>query len=133
MYKINHIWYNHLIKSSLTPSVTFFPIAWSIIYITIIASFLVFISKGIDEKKFIPIIVFFIQIILNLIWPPIFFIANSLIFSFIIILLLTITIGLNIILFWKHSKIAACFLIPYFLWIIFANYLNFELIRLNMF
>ena len=85
------------------------------------------------KKKFVPIIVFFIQIILNLIWPPIFFIANSLIFLFIIILLLTITIGLNIILFWKHSKIAACFLIPYFLWLIFANYLNFELIKLNMF
>ena len=133
MNNFNLIWYTSLLKSYLTPSAKVFSTAWGIIYFTIIASFLFFISDGINKKKTLPIMVFMIQIILNMIWTPVFFVAHSIILAFIIIILLIITLIINIFLFWKHSKIAACLLIPYLIWIIFAGYLNFEIIRLNSF
>ena len=133
MYIENLHWYNSLIKSYLIPSAKVFTITWGFIYLTILASFLIFASKGINKEKIFPIAVFLIQLILNMIWSPIFFLSHALISAFIITILLTIAIILNIILFWKHSKLAACLLIPYLIWVIFASYLNFELIRLNNF
>ena len=124
-------WYDSLLKSYLTPSANVFIIAWSIIYITIVASFILFISDGIKKEKKVPIFIFLAQIILNMLWSPIFFIAHSVIFAFIIVVLLIITLMFNIILFWKHSKISAILLIPYLLWIIFAGYLNFIILKLN--
>lgn len=131
MLNINYNWYNTLIKSSLTPSGGIFRIVWTIIYLTVIASFIFFISDGIRKEKALAIFVFLIQISLNFLWTPIFFVAHNVNLAFIIIFLLTLTLILNIFLFWKHSKISAYLLIPYLIWVIFAGYLNYIIIKSN--
>ncbi len=131
MFNIDYNWYSMLIKSSLTPSAGSFKIIWVLIYFTVIASFIFFVWNGIRKEKAWGILTFLIQLTLNFLWTPIFFITHDVKLAFIIILLLTISLILNIFLFWKHSKISAILLIPYLIWIIFAGYLNFIILKSN--
>lgn len=127
----NNLWYQTLNKSILTPSGVVFSIVWPILYILMAISVFLYIKEGINKEKIFSLLIFGAQLTLNLLWSPIFFISHNINLAFIIILLLLILVWWNIILFYKTSKLAAYLLAPYFMWLIFAAYLNFEIIRLN--
>lgn len=126
------LWYYSLNKSPLTPPAAVFPIAWTILYIMIALSLFFYIKDGLRQEKIIPLVIFITQIILNLLWTPVFFESHDIKLAFFIIIALIILVFVNIILFYKKSKTAAFLLIPYFLWLIFAAYLNYEIIKLNL-
>ncbi len=128
----NSLWYYSLNKSPLTPPAAVFPIAWTILYIMIALSLFFYIKDGLRQEKIIPLVIFITQIILNLLWTPVFFESHDIKLAFFIIIALIILVFINIILFYKKSKTAAFLLIPYFLWLIFAAYLNYEIIKLNL-
>jgi len=127
----NNLWYQSLNKSALTPPGYVFSVAWTILYILMAISVFLYIKGGINKEKTFALWVFGIQLILNLLWSPIFFGLHNVYLAFGIILLLLILVLWVIVLFHKTSKTAAYLLVPYFLWLIFAAYLNFEIIRLN--
>lgn len=124
-------WYNALNKPFLTPPPNIFPIAWTILYTMIALSAFYFLKNGFSKEKILPFTVFVIQLCLNFAWTPVFFDKHNINGAFLIVILLAVFVLFNIILFYKHSKIAGILLIPYFLWIIFASYLNYGFIRLN--
>ena len=126
------LWYYSLNKSPLTPPAAVFPIAWTILYIMIALSLFFYIKDGLRQEKIIPLVIFITQIILNLLWTPVFFESHNIKLAFFIIIALIILVFINIILFYKKSKTAAFLLVPYFLWLIFAAYLNYEIIKLNL-
>ena len=126
------LWYYSLNKSPLTPPAAVFPIAWTILYIMIALSLFFYIKDGLRQEKIIPLVIFITQIILNLLWAAVFFESHDIKLAFFIIIALIILVFINIILFYKKSKTAAFLLIPYFLWLIFAAYLNYEIIKLNL-
>ena len=128
----NSLWYYSLNKSPLTPPEAVFPIVWTILYIMIAISLFFYIKDGFRQEKIIPLVIFITQIILNLLWTPVFFESHDIKLAFFIIIALIILVFINIILFYKKSKTAAFLLIPYFLWLIFASYLNYEIIKLNL-
>ena len=125
------LWYYALNKSPLTPPAWVFPIAWTILYLMVAISLLFYVKGGLSKDKAIPLLVFSLQIVLNILWSPVFFDSHDINLAFVIILMLIVFVFANIILFYKKSKLSAYLLIPYFLWLIFAGYLNFEIIRLN--
>lgn len=129
MYKSE--WYNNLIKPFLTPPNWIFPIVWSVLYFLIILSLIFYIVADTNLSKKTGYIYFTIQMILNLIWSPIFFILKNIFLALIIVILLNIFIFLTIKNFYSVSKISAILLIPYFLWTLFAVYLNFSYLILN--
>ena len=124
-------WYTELNQPFLSPPTWVFSPVWLILYIMIASSLIIYLAKKYDESKVNDYIWFFAQIILNLLWSPAFFILKNLWFSFSIVVLLDIAVYFTIKNFFKVSKFAAYLLIPYFLWILFATYLNFGLIALN--
>ena len=126
------LWYYSLNKSPLTPPEAVFPIVWTILYIMIAISLFFYIKDGFRQEKIIPLVIFITQIILNLLWTPVFFESHDIKLAFFIIIALIILVFINIILFYKKSKTAAFLLSPYFLWLIFASYLNYEIIKLNL-
>ncbi len=67
---------------------------------------------------------FVTQLILNLLWTPLFFGLHQIAAALITIILMWIFIVLTIREFAKYSKTAAALLIPYLLWVSFATYLN---------
>ncbi len=128
---MNLQWYNTLNKPFLTPPAKIFMPAWMVLYILIFTSLLLYMNAKTTENKTLGYIAFIIQLILNFSWSPVFFQFQNIGLSFIIILLLTISIIVTIIYFSRVSKISAILLIPYLLWVIFAMYLNYGIMKLN--
>lgn len=95
-----------------------FPIAWSILYVLMgISSY--FIS---DNKKLLNI--YKISLVVNLLWPIIFFLFKLKVLAFFWILALILIVGYMMYEFYRENKLSSYLLIPYMLWIIFASMLN---------
>lgn len=124
-------WYNTINKPVLNPPAEIFGPVWAFMYTLIFISFTTFMYAKTDMNKKQGITFFLIQLLLNFSWSPAFFYLHDIKLSFVIIVFLVIFIILTIISFYKVSRISAFLLIPYLLWVSFATYLNFELMRLN--
>ncbi len=127
----NTIWYDNLIKPVLNPPSWIFSPVWIILYGTILAALILYTIKISDRNKLEGYIYFIVQMILNLAWSPIFFYLHNIGLALIVIILLDIAILINIIKFHKVSKLSGLILIPYFLWVLFATYLNISFFILN--
>ena len=126
----NSVWYNNLIKPLFSPPKFLFAPVWAVLYITILISFILFFKEK-NEDKIFGYLYFSLQFFLNLIWSPIFFGLKNIGFASLIIVLLDIFVFLNIKEFYRISKISGLILIPYFIWILYATYLNFGYFVLN--
>ena len=95
-----------------------FPIAWSILYVLMgISSY--FIS---DNKNLLNI--YKINLIVNLLWPIIFFLFKLKVLAFFWILILILIVGYMIYKFYQENKLSSYLLIPYILWLVFTSVLN---------
>lgn len=95
-----------------------FPIVWSILYILMgISSYIVRNNKELMN-------IYKVNLVINLLWPIIFFTLNFKVFGFFGILLLILVVGYMMYKFYNKNKISAYLLIPYLLWLIFASILN---------
>lgn len=114
-------WYKQLNKSNLTPPPIVFSIVWTLLYVSMFASFLVYLKH---QPKPLGIVFFVLQLLLNLSWAPVFFRLKNINLSLIIIILTWIFILLTMIIFYKTSHLSTYLLVPYVLWVSFAIYLN---------
>ena len=127
----NMNWFHSLKKPEFAPPDWVFGPVWSVLYVMIFLSLIFFLRTGGLRYKILPITFFIIQLLLNFSWSYVFFNLQRIDWALIIIALLWITLLITIIMFYKYSKIAAWLLVPYFLWVSFASYLNFDYWRLN--
>ena len=128
----NNSWYANLIQPSFNPPGWLFGIVWTILYFLMgISLYIVWNNKTNLKIKKTVLLIFGIQLILNSLWPILFFGLKSPFFAFIEIIILWITILISIIYFYKISKISGYLLIPYILWVSFASILNFSYMILN--
>ena len=119
-------------KPPLSPPGWLFPVVWTILYVLMgIASYLVFTS-GADRKTVgAALRVYGFQLAVNFLGPIFFFNFGWYLFSFVWLLLLLLLILVTFARFWKISVPAACLLIPYLIWVVFAGYLNLGVALLN--
>lgn len=127
---LDYIWYFSLTKPYLTPPAWIFAPVWSFLYLTIAFSFVLYFLKK-DENKGLGYLYFLVQMILNLIWTPVFFGTKNILLALIVIILMDIFIILTIKKFYEVRKFAGLILIPYLIWTLFATYLNFGYFILN--
>lgn len=124
-------WYVGLNKPFFSPPNFIFAPVWTTLYLLMgISLYLIWQAKG-DNRKRLPLKLFFAQLGLNILWSIIFFGAHSIVGGLFIIILLWILIFLTIIYFQKINKLAAYLLYPYLAWVFFATILNFTLFLLN--
>jgi translocator protein len=125
-------WYVSLTKPSFTPPNWAFGPIWSTLYVLMgIALFLVW-REGLDRKDVrIAILVFAVQLVLNVAWSLVFFATHNIFGGLVLIILLWISILVNIIVFYRVSKPAGLILIPYIIWVSIASYLNYSVYILN--
>lgn len=116
-------WYNSLKKSPITPPPKFFGIVWGILYFLIgLSGIIFFLQNGFNEP--IGLTLFFVQLFFNIMWSYVFFGQKNIAGGLLIILVLWALILLTIVQFYQTSPVAAFLLIPYFLWVTVALYLN---------
>ncbi len=124
-------WFDSLNKPFLSPPDWLFAPVWTILYILIAISFILFIKGGMTKEKRLPLAFFIIQMLLNFAWSPVFFRLENIGGALAIIIFMWLFILLTIIFFFKHSKLASILLVPYLVWVSFAFYLNLSYFVLN--
>ncbi|MBR2068672.1 MAG: tryptophan-rich sensory protein [Candidatus Gastranaerophilales bacterium] len=126
----NTSWYLNLQKPLFSPPNWLFAPVWSVLYLCIFTSLAIYIMAQGENKKS-GYILFVLQMLLNILWAPVFFGFKSLLGALIVVILLDIFVFLTMVKFFKISKIAGSLLLPYFIWILYATYLNIFYFILN--
>lgn len=128
---VNNNSYGEFIKPDFSPPSIAFPIAWTILYILMgVSSYIVYMEKdNIKTKE--AIYLYAIQLIVNIIWPVLFFTFEFRLFAFLWLILLFVLVVVMSVKFYRIKPIAGLLQIPYILWLIFAGILNYSVYILN--
>jgi benzodiazapine receptor len=124
-------WYATLNKPSFNPPNYLFGPVWTLLYILMGISLYMIYQTIKSPVRTTSIILFSVQMVLNLSWSFIFFNAQSPFAALIVIVILWFAILMMIIYFHKLSPAAAYLQIPYLLWVSFATVLNASIWYLN--
>ncbi|HKT78524.1 MAG TPA: TspO/MBR family protein [Sphingobium sp.] len=124
-------WFAALVKPDFMPPGWAFGAAWTILYILMgLALAMVVHARG-AKGRGAAILLFLIQLVLNLLWSPLFFRAHQVDNALILILVLLLAVAVTAWLFWRIRRAAGLLLLPYLAWLVFAATLNYEIGRLN--
>ena len=125
-------WYAGLAKPPFNPPSWLFGPVWTVLYALMgIAAFLVW-RAGTDRPEVPRALGLFVaQLILNGIWTPVFFGAESIVGGAIVIVALLIVLVLTVRAFFGINRTAGWLLVPYLLWVAFATLLTLSIWVLN--
>ena len=122
--------FDMLIKPPLTPPAVLFPIVWTLLYIAI-GSGAYAASRQNDPRRTPALRLYFFQLLLNLFWPFLFFRLGLRLTALIWLLALLAAVTLLLFSYYGFSKPAFFLTLPYWLWLLFATYLNAGFFILN--
>lgn len=117
---------DYLIKPVVFPPKILFPIVWTILYI--LMSISLYLSSRNDNEVYK---VYGMQLVLNSLWSPLFFLFKTYLFSTIELIFLIWFVVIMIYQMYCKNKIAGYLQIPYIIWLLFALYLNISIYILN--
>lgn len=124
-------WYQTIEKPDWNPPGYVFGPVWTILYVLMaIAAWLVWRAEGFRAAK-IPLILFKVQLLLNVCWSWIFFGLHQPGWAFAEIVILWLAIATTTAAFFNRSKLAGTLMVPYLAWVTFAMALNFAIWQLN--
>lgn len=116
----------------LTPPPWVFIVVWTILYLLMgYANYKILTSHAFHDELQYASIVFYTGLLLNYLWPIVFFNLELFGLAVLILFLLLCIILINIIVFYRINKLAGLALVPYFLWLLFALYLNISIVLMN--
>jgi len=125
-------WYAGLAKPPFNPPNWVFAPVWTTLYALMgLAAYLVYEKGPRRNEVRKALLVFAVQLVLNVLWSVTFFGAQMIFGAVIVIVLLWAMILASMWLFSRVSKAAAYLLVPYILWVSFAAVLNISLYILN--
>lgn len=117
----NSDWYLNLDKAPWTPPGWVFGAAWTTIMVCFSVYLVFLFIKNFNKKK---LILFIIQVLLNVSWNYIFFNQRLVLFALVTITLLTSVIFYLFITNYKEQKRFSFLLLPYMVWLCIATSLN---------
>ena len=124
--------YAMLYKPLLAPPGALFPVVWFILYVLMgVASYLVINSEASSQRKKRALKLYGAQLVLNFLWPILFFGMEAFGLALVCALLLFLAVILCYVLFAHISQTAGLLLLPYIIWLLFAVYLNMGVLLLN--
>jgi translocator protein len=125
-------WYQNLRKPSWQPPDWLFGPAWTLIFALATASA---VCAWRDAQNRVQrdwvIMLFALNGFLNVLWSTLFFTLRRPDWALIEVAFLWASILLPMIMFWRFTKPATLYLVPYLLWVSFAAFLNLTVVRLN--
>lgn len=126
-------WYLKLVKPYLNPPNWVFAPVWTLLFLLMgVSLYLVFSKKTKKTKQQqIALKLFALQFAFNILWSYFFFGLKSPLYGLLDITLLLLSLALTMLSFERVDKSAALLLVPYFLWVTFACYLNLSVYLLN--
>ncbi len=124
-------WYQGLQKPPFNPPDWVFAPVWTTLYILMgIAAWRVW-RLGRSEAGRTALVVFAVQLGLNLAWSFLFFGLQLIGWGLIEIVILLVVILANTVIFWRIDRLAGVLFVPYAAWVAYATILNASLWLLN--
>lgn len=125
-------WYAGLAKPRWTPPNWVFPVVWNVLYVMMgVSLWLLWRADAALPDRRRAVTLFFLQLVLNAAWSPVFFKLHQTKMALAIIALLAMAIAATIITSWRVDRRAAALLVPYLAWIGYAATLNGGIVVLN--
>ena len=125
-------WYQNLKKPPWQPPDWLFGPAWTMIFALAVVSAVSAWRNAKDriQREWI-VGLFALNGFLNVLWSTLFFALQRPDWALLEVGFLWLAIALPMAVFWRISKLATLCLLPYLLWVTFAAYLNWTVVRLN--
>lgn len=118
-------WYAGLVSPPGTPPNWLFGPVWTVLYAMMGIAFAIVWNRPIETAgRSCAMRWFGLQLLLNLIWTPVFFGLHQLAAALVIIVMLIAAILFTIRAIGRVSKPAGWLLAPYLIWVTYATYLN---------
>ena len=122
-------WYYNLNKAPWTPPGWAFGVAWSIIMICY--SFYMAILYKVNARRNKVIALYAAQLLLNVLWNPLFFYFQNPLIALFSILFLTLIVAYFLFSNQKTMRWISLLILPYFLWLCIASSLNLYVLLYN--
>lgn len=117
--------YQQLVKPPLSPPGWIFGPVWTVLYGTMAVALFTVISSGHQWQDIQQAVYLFVlQLLLNLLWPYLYFSRGLRGVALADLVILWFLILMTILHFFELNSIAGRLMIPYFVWVTFAMYLN---------
>ena len=124
-------WFDALAKPDFMPPGGAFGAAWTILYVLMALALAMVIHARGAKGRGVAILLFLVQLALNLVWSPLFFRAHQVENALVLLLVLVATVAVTTLIFWRIRRPAGLLMLPYLAWLVFAAALNYEIGRLN--
>lgn len=123
--------YTQIKVSEWTPPDIYFSVVWCVLYILLVFAFYFVLNS--DKKQFIKPAanIFTLNMFLQVLWCFTFFYAAQFLAGFTVLIILDFVTFIMIYMFYQIHKLAGLMIIPYFLWLLFATFLNWVIVDLN--
>ena len=124
-------WYQSLQLPSFTPPDAVFLFFWTFLYILLaFAGSILYLAEK-SMGRTLALCFFTLQLILNLLWPFLFFCMKNPLFAAYEMIFLWLFTMLCMLYSYKIKPLAGWLLIPYGLWLTFAGFFNFSILFLG--
>ena len=124
-------WFDNLVKPNFMPPGYAFGIVWPILYVLLGLALAMILAEPPSDRRRMGLVLFFIQLVLNFAWSPIFFAGHDISLAKIVIFLMAAIAAGAAGQFFRIRKAAGLMMIPYLCWLIFAATLNSTIENLN--
>ena len=124
-------WFDALQKPSFMPPGWTFGVVWPILYALMGIAVAMILVEPPSPRRQAALTLFFVQLVLNFAWSPIFFAAHDIATAKIVIFVMAATAAAAAGQFLRLRRAAGLLMTPYLAWLIFAATLNASIEQLN--
>ena len=124
-------WYAALEKPAFQPPGWVFGVMWTALYTMLGIALAAIWNEPRSPLRRTALILFFVQLVLNFAWSPIFFGAQMIDVALVTILVMLILATATANMFRRIRPVAGWLMLPYLLWLCVATALNYETGKLN--
>ena len=126
-----NVWFDSLQKPTFMPPGWAFGVVWPILYALLGIAVAMIFTEAPSPRRHAALTLFFIQLVLNFAWSPIFFAGHDIQLAKIVIFVMAAVAALAARQFLKLRKTAGLLMLPYLGWLVFAATLNSTIESLN--
>ena len=124
-------WFDALQKPFFMPPGWLFGLVWPLLYLLMGIALAMVLAEPESPRRRKALILFFVQLALNLAWSPIFFAAHDITLAKYVIFVMAVVAAAAAGQFMRLKRAAGLLLIPYLAWLIFAAMLTSAIEALN--
>ena len=124
-------WFAELVKPEAQPPGWLFAVVWPLLYLLMGLALAIILNARGAKLRGVAVGLFVLQLVLNLLWSPLFFGKHEVTSAFYLLLLIWVAALATTFAFGRIRAVAAWLMVPYLAWLSFAAILNYQIDRLN--